>query len=407
MGDSKESNANTEQDAFITEVKIKKVRHLENLQIPLSKAERKHLILTGKNGSGKTSTLLALVKILAYFDPRMLPDDIRHTYPGVSAGELENYQVLMEREVFDGSTALEFNSLSRIIEESQKGRFILATFGAKRSPKMKPINGLKKIDLQERYLLGESPGENFIQYMVNLKAEKSFARDDNDLKTAKQIDDWFESFENCLKNIFEDPALTLEFDRKNFNYKILQTGKEPFDFDTLADGYAAIIDIITDLILRMEKHKQKSYDVQGVVLIDEIEAHLHIDLQKKILPFLTSFFPGIQFIVTTHSPFVLNSIGNAVIYDLEKQLRVKDLSAYSYDGIVEGYFDNDKYSREAKDKIKLYEELVNKTGLTGEEEMQMMELRTYLNEIPASLAPGLKARFQQIELARKTRTKTT
>lgn len=86
-------------------------------------------------------------------------------------------------------------------------------------------------------------------------------------------------------------------------------------------------------------------------MIDELEAHLHIDLQKKIFPFLTRFFPRIQFIVSTHSPFIINSISNTVIYDLEKQLVLEDLSSYSYDGIVEGYFGSDKYSQEAKDKI--------------------------------------------------------
>ena len=54
----------------------------------------------------------------------------------------------------------------------------------------------------------------------------------------------------------------------------------------------------------MEKRHSRIYDVQGIALVDEIETHLHIDLQKKILPFLTNFFPKIQFIVTTHSPFV-------------------------------------------------------------------------------------------------------
>ena len=45
------------EDVFISNIKINKVRHLENLEIPLSGEERKHLILTGKNGSGKTSVL--------------------------------------------------------------------------------------------------------------------------------------------------------------------------------------------------------------------------------------------------------------------------------------------------------------------------------------------------------------
>ena len=84
--------------------------------------------------------------------------------------------------------------------------------------------------------------------------------------------------------------------------------------------------------MRMEEHKTKSYDVQGIVLIDEIETHLHIDLQKKILRFLTSFFPKIQFIVTTHSPFVISSIENAVVCDLEKKIVFDKLS-----GSLEGW----------------------------------------------------------------------
>ena len=87
-------------------------------------------------------------------------------------------------------------------------------------------------------------------------------------------------------------------------------------------GYAAVFDIIGDLIMRMEsKHR---YDLEGLVLIDEIETHLHVDLQKKIVPILTQLFPNIQFVLTTHSPFVLNSTANAVVYDLEKKLLVKD-----------------------------------------------------------------------------------
>lgn len=65
------------------------------------------------------------------------------------------------------------------------------------------------------------------------------------------------------------------------------------------------------------------YNAQGIVLIDELETHLHIELQKKILPFLTKFFPNIQFIVTTHSPYILNSISNAKAYDLEKHVELE------------------------------------------------------------------------------------
>ena len=48
---------------YISELKIKKVHHLNNITIPLSKNKLKHLIITGRNGSGKTSDLEAIVQL--------------------------------------------------------------------------------------------------------------------------------------------------------------------------------------------------------------------------------------------------------------------------------------------------------------------------------------------------------
>ena len=377
-------------DVFITDLTIHKVRHLKDIHIPLSKDERKHLILTGKNGSGKTSVL------------ESLKDSIMVTF---GSGVLITGKEGFERDLraLDLVT-LVLNSSTQIEDFHDAGQIIVAFYAAKRLTNMKIPKGLERLKLKTFYTIEEQPSRDFIQYIVNLKAEKSFARDENDNAAVKNIEEWFETLENTLKEIFEDPSLRLEFDRKNYNFNIIQEDKEPFDFNTLADGYSAIINIVTDLILRMENNKTIGFDVQGVVLIDELETHLHIDLQKKIFPFLTRFFPKIQFIVTTHSPFILNSIENAIIYDLEKHLLVSDLSGYSYEGIVEGYFENDKYSQEIKEKIETYEHLVQKKKRTEKEHEEMMELRMYLKEIPGSLAPELKVRFQQIELNRVGKT---
>lgn len=61
-------------------------------------------------------------------------------------------------------------------------------------------------------------------------------------------------------------------------------------------------------------------------------------MQREILPLLTTLFPHIQLIVTTHSPFVLNSLNNAVAYDLLRHEVISDLTDYSYDALAEGYF---------------------------------------------------------------------
>jgi len=93
------------------------------------------------------------------------------------------------------------------------------------------------------------------------------------------------------------------------------------------------------------------------VLIDEIETHLHLELQRMVFPILTELFPKIQFIVSSHSPFILSSLKNAVIYDLEKGMLVENgLGGFPYEGIVEGYFHADRLSAELSSKFQEYRE---------------------------------------------------
>ena len=135
------------------------------------------------------------------------------------------------------------------------------------------------------------------------------------------------------------------------------------------------------------------------MLIDEIETHLHLELQKRILPILTKLFPNLQFIVTTHSPFVLNSLENAVIYDLEKNILVKEgMQKLPYEGIVEGYFGADQLSDELRKKYERYVSLVNKKKLTDAEYAQIDSLEYYLDEIPDYLAAELTAEYNRLKL---------
>ena len=88
--------------------------------------------------------------------------------------------------------------------------------------------------------------------------------------------------------------------------------------------------------MKTELRGINSKELSGIVIIDEIDAHLHVSLQKKILSFLDNSYPNIQFIVSTHSPFVLQSVDNAVIFDLSKLEQLEDLSLYSYEAITKG-----------------------------------------------------------------------
>ena len=277
--------------------------------------------------------------------------------------------------------------------------YLLTFFEAKRQTVDFYIpKGIKKPDWMNIYKPTDKVNKDFLQYIVNLKVERSFARDDDNLKIVKRIDTWFDNFENQLKELFEAPDLQLIFDRKNYNFLIKIANNEPFSLTQLSDGYSAVMAIITELIVRMDKVRSKAYDMQGIVLIDEIETHLHVALQKKIMPFLCAFFPKIQFIVTTHSPFVLSSMSNAVICDLETKEVVSDLSGYSYDALVESYFDTDKYSTEVKQKIHRFEMLSEKTTLEESEEDEYDNLSDYFSDLPKFRADELAVKLQQIRL---------
>lgn len=415
-------------EVFLSSIHVQKVRHLRGFAIDLSKDKRRHLILTGKNGSGKTSLLNEMARFLqsilnkhytSLSNWRNSVEQMRiqraqmENISNISADRKERQLRDIDEQItqytnlvdqYESGVRLELVNDTFLQDDFHEGKYIIAMFEAKRPIQMMQLpQGIKKVDLPLRCNINDRISREFIQYIVNLKADRSFAKDDNDIKTAAKVDEWFDNFLLHLQEIFEQPNLKFDFDRKNYNFTIKYPGRDDFDLTTLSDGYSAILAIVTELLLRMESHRTRIYDVQGIVLIDEIETHLHIELQKMILPFLIAFFPRIQFVVSTHSPFILSSSADAIVYDLEKNLRIEDnLTGYSYDGLVESYFDSDKYSLPIKDNLNRYETLAKQQSLSTAEQDEFDSLRRYLKSIPSTVSPELAVKFGQIELERRS-----
>ena len=84
--------------------------------------------------------------------------------------------------------------------------------------------------------------------------------------------------------------------------------------NNLSAGQSTLLSIFANIIKASDvSDLNKSINlnqISGIVIIDEIDLHLHIELQKEILPELLKLFPKIQFIVTSHSPFFLNGMAN-------------------------------------------------------------------------------------------------
>ena len=401
---------------FMTELRINHVRHLKDITIPLSESQPKHLILTGKNGSGKTSVLKSAVDFLSYavsdnfviqsdcleniaFDEQRLQTASNSESGKLACEGIRNSIAHWNKFLshWADGVVLAFPSYLNLREKYLKGEYILAYYGDDREIKVQISKNIEKVDLQEVYSLKDHPSQQLVKYLVNLKTTEAFAKTNGNEARAAEIHAWFDRFQNVLRSIYSDDTLELKFDIETFAFTICQAGHDPFDFTTLSMGYAAVFDIIGDLIMRMESKRR--YDLEGLVLIDEIETHLHVDLQKKIVPILTQLFPNIQFVLTTHSPFILNSTANAVVYDLEKKLLVKDgLTDLPYEGVVEGYFDTDLLSAELRQKFTEYKEIVQKATLTDEDFARASELESYLDEVPDYLALDFSEEYSRLKL---------
>lgn len=396
---------------FLTSIHINKIFHLENIDIPIDENEKKHLIITGKNGSGKTSLLNALVELFQVFikgkslSPKEI-FEIELKNEGEESIDHKNFQLLAFNKANVNNTGkinLKFNPTDKIFKKVHERDFIFAFYAANRKTNVAVPKNPEKPNLNPVEKITDSKQGEFLKFLVDLKIQEALARNENQMADAAKIKNWFDSFEELLGEIFEGSKVTLNFNYKDYSFTINQDGRE-FGFNQLSDGYSAIIDIIADLILKMQNHDSltRAYEKEGIVLIDEIETHLHLELQRLILPMLTRVFPNIQFIVTTHSPFVLNSVKNAVAYDLEKKQRLEDLTEYSYEALAEGYFEVKTESNFLQAKLDRFKELAENSKRDSAENAEFESLDNEFASLDESLAPqNVKGAYLQIKLTAK------
>lgn len=355
---------------------------IENINIPLN---GRNLIITGKNGSGKTSFLNLLsnkinihlkkeaqVKEEAenalLFWTKKKKNSIEGSRDFSNAQEQIDYQNSRLSKINEG-LQLKFINEYDLITHYDDLKAVFVYFKAMRIATITETKQTSSIEDEKNRAIQSLKNRNtesfsykLEQHLVNIKVNQSLTlTEDNNQEQAKKFQDWFNNFDSHLKFLFEDESAHLVFYRQNFKFKISLDNRE-FDFQTLSSGYLAIFEILADLLVRSEFFEITPDELQGIVLIDEIDAHLHISLQKKILPFFTELFPQIQFIVSTHSPFVITSTDNdTVVYDISSgDFFEEDLSRYSYESVIKGLFHVEIQSEQLASEIKAIAEILNK-----------------------------------------------
>ncbi len=176
----------------------------------------------------------------------------------------------------------------------------------------------------------------------------------------------------------------------------IMKGNHKYKFSMLSGGEKAIIFMVAEIARRLIlANKTKPLEGNGLVVIDEIEMHLHPSWQKNILPSLSKTFPNLQFIITTHSPLVISSIKNANIFSISnfKIDDFKNKSIYGHDSnfILENIMSTDSRPSEInalldeirtdidKENYSAAEKKINELEKTlGPNDSELIALRTLL-----------------------------
>ena len=113
---------------------------------------------------------------------------------------------------------------------------------------------------------------------------------------------------------------------------VLSIYGELHDIQYLSHGQRSVLFMVADLISRLEilnPHLEDPRESPGVVIIDEIELHLHPTWQQTIIDSLLKIFPNMQFVITTHSPQVISTVHNNQIRFLTNDYKTNQVRVHS------------------------------------------------------------------------------
>lgn len=134
-------------------------------------------------------------------------------------------------------------------------------------------------------------------------------------KEISAITDCFKVFSSNLSvnENFKIEVARLWLSKEDNNLCIVTPNGDEYSFRKLPAGYKRLFNIVLDLAYRSYILSEgRSTDIPGLAIIDEIDLHLHPELEQIVLQLFVKTFPSIQFIISTHSPLVLSNFNQNV-----------------------------------------------------------------------------------------------
>lgn len=310
-------NESERKTGYLKEFIIKKFGPILNVNVKDIPRGCKWIFITGENGSGKTSILRALAVGLTS----------NNDHNEEVAKDYKDFEIVIG---LDNANAIQRTTIKET-DDYKEGVLLpkgLAVYG--------PVRLLTQGSLDKHF---EKSDENHIsrQTTYGLFNPIGILRDISGSFVLSVRPKYYQpALDNFLDNILRNLELILpniykvEVRRAQDGHEILyfqgneKSGleKNSTTFNKLPSGTRNFAALILDMLLRFSEKQDEVTDLAdfvGIVLIDEIDLHLHPKLQKEIVIQLSDTFPNIQFIVTTHSPIpMLGAPVNSVFINVYK-----------------------------------------------------------------------------------------
>ncbi|HEE9035384.1 TPA: AAA family ATPase [Bacillus cereus] len=277
---------------FIEKIEIQNFKGIKNMKIDLRMSKSSNapwLMLLGENGVGKSSILQAIAltlmgkeqrqKIIKKKPHEYLTQDSYEGYIKIHlSGMLEPISLYLNKGSF------EFTG-----ENHQRPRVLILGYGSTRL--------LPREDMVTKLEVTWARTENLFNPFIPLVNVRDYLLSLNDKD--------FNNVKKAIESLFLDEVL---IDRDQLYEEVYFRFANSYSkLEDLSDGYQTIIALATDIMMVM-KNRWRNFDAEGIVLIDEIDAHLHPRWNIEIVSRLKRAFPKVQFISTTHNPLSLRGL---------------------------------------------------------------------------------------------------
>lgn len=272
-------------------------------------------VICGANGIGKTTILNVIADAFSFNNERVIKRNAR-----CNKGSYDLNVVTQ-----DGELKLRHNDVTVISPESNDNNVAgyhdshnLMNFNIKRDIPYMKLNSIPRDVERREFEMGRMAvsGINADDIKGWLENRCLFSKEEDSLSK-----EFLKNLElsKSIFGILDDSVKYYTLDSRSLDI-ILRTKNGDIYFEYLSSGYKTCIYVILGIIREIEFRYPEdpiyAGDFTGVVLIDEVDMHLHPTWQARLVRALKDIFPKIQFIMTTHSPSILQSLSKDEIIAL-------------------------------------------------------------------------------------------